>query len=284
MLDARSCLGRSSTLDEPEAALTVGTDTCLIRSSNISTIESSDVARRSREVVLLGNAQVVESTVEVGYVECTIAALTAQEVELQVVALALGSHTDSHTALLLVANVGDTSSLVELAAREDRLPRLVEVLGINLPDGAGACSTGTSHEETTVLREAEVLQVECVAVHNSERCLALNVETAVEAGSTVFSVDGLEVLVECEESTNLVSTVVAYEAIVVVNINPRLSQENLTEALACRIVVDGHTVGAPNLVAANLDNVERALACNSNLIRESRRIVAKCACRNLYAV
>ena len=58
----------------------------------------------------------------------------------------------------------------------------------------------------------------------------------------------------------------------------RLCDENLTEVLACRIVVDCHTIGAPNLKGStHPEDIKRTLTCNGNLEVQGCRISTKLA-------
>ena len=246
----------------------------MTRSDSVNTIKGSYITRRSCRP-FRSSAEVVESTVVVGGVVFTIAALTTKNIQPQSIAFTFNSKTDCHTVLFFVTYISDTSCFVKLATCEERLPIFLEVIRIDLPYRAVACTRSTTNEETSVLREADVLQVELVVTANNERSTANNVKT------TIVRTYRLEVSVECEESTRSVSR----EHAAVIVSRTSFGDENLSEALACWVVVNSQTIRRGELVAvAYLDNIECALACNGNLISESRRVVTKLASRNHCAV
>ena len=88
----------AATLDVPETALTVFVNTYIDRRNGIYAIERLEVGRRST-CPFLSCAKVVDRAVVVGSEVTTCAALTTQNIHLQVVAFSLESQADSRTVL-----------------------------------------------------------------------------------------------------------------------------------------------------------------------------------------
>ena len=213
---------------------------------SVCTFERLEVTGRSCSP-FRSRTEVIDSAVEGGRSNFFNTTLNTENIHSQVLAFILKSQTGSHAVLLFIANVGDTSSLVELAASEDGLPSLVEVVGIEFIDRAVGCAGSTANEETSVLREAEVLEVELIVVEELERCLLCNAKTAV------VSTNGLEGCIECEEGTGCAG---GEHALAVLR-GTTLGNKHLTEALAGGIVINNQAVGRVELVAlANLEEVE----------------------------
>ena len=256
VLDGRNLLGTcASALDEPETTFTVSLDAYVRRDSSISTVERLEECR-GNSAPLLSCAKVVNSAVEGCRSNLFYATLSTENIHLQGVAFTLDSQADCRTVLLVLTYVCDTCSLVELTTLEDGLPSLVEVVGIDFPYRAVGQTGCTAYEETTILSEAEVLEVEVVAAEELERCAASNVETAI------VSTYRLEGGIECEECTRIASR----EHVILILHRTRLGDENLTEALACRIVVDSQAIRRVEAVAlAYLQDVESTLTNNCHL-------------------
>ena len=155
VLDGR-LLFRVLVLDEPEATAAVLLDAYIARSICVDAVERSKESRGSC-TPFGSSTEVVDSTVVVSSVVLSVAALATQYVHLQVFACAFECQADSHAVLFLFAYIGDTCSFVEFATLEDGLPSLIQVLRIDFPNRAVAQAGSTSHEETAVLSETNVL-------------------------------------------------------------------------------------------------------------------------------
>ena len=140
--------GVSAILHIPHATTMVGKHAHWQGSNGILSCQGCEVPGGST-CPLLGSTQSIDISAVVSVVETAIAACNTQVHEQEVFTLTSHVEAYTHACLLLLTCIGDTVLLVDSTC-EDGCPRLIQIAGVQLIDGAVGLATHSSHEQTAV--------------------------------------------------------------------------------------------------------------------------------------